>query len=154
MTDPDYDFSDDEKHDPPRCREHGLDLVDEEWSETQGKWVCPRCGRSTLRYEGVMRVLSWDSDEGDAWKKWAEGIRKQAAIGMDKPKVDMEKVRKFLADSAPKCVDDVISCYIPSSRYKPSAGYPLHWEKGLALDLFSAHYKGYEGDWMLQKRYY
>jgi hypothetical protein len=37
------DYSEEELHDPPVCREHGLQLIDKDWDEDREVWRCGLC---------------------------------------------------------------------------------------------------------------
>jgi len=113
------------------------------------KWIKGKARKSYEKHRGK-------SDNTMAYyeKMWEEILRRKALENIA-PKVNMEKVSKFInSRGIPKCVNDILDCYMPSVVNRPSAHYPIHWSRDFAMELFSSHVCGYEGDWFAQRKYY
>ena len=122
-----------------RRREERAAEAVEKWIEKQARMSCRAGKESKEYYRG----------------KWREYLIKKA-IEAAPPKLDLKKVHKFMGRGSgnPTCSNDILGCYIPSIVNRPTAYYPIHWPREIAMDLFSAHWKRFEGDWHIQKQCY
>ena len=91
-------------------------------------------------------------------RAFLEKVERRREGGIDKSpaKLDLKKVHKFMGHGTgnPICSGDILECYIPSVVDRPTAHYPIHWPREIAMDLFSMHCKRFEGDWHRQKSCY
>lgn len=122
-----------------RRREERAAEAVEKWIEKKARMSC-RSGKESKEYYR---------------RKWREYLIKMARDAAP-AKLDLKKVHKFMGHGTgnPICSGDILECYIPSIADRPTAHYPIHWPREIAMDLFSMHCKRFEGDWYSQRSRY